>query len=55
MRFPRAPWSRTDKDQVEPLSRMEGVPIFVRIIIDIPSKESYNHINKAGGTTEDRL
>ena len=40
MRFPRAPWSRTDKDQVEPLSRMEGVPIFVRIIIDIPSRKA---------------
>lgn len=27
---------------------MEEAPIFVRIIIDIPIKESYNHINKAG-------
>ena len=27
---------------------MAEAPIFVRIIIDIPIKESYNHINKAG-------
>ena len=26
---------------------MEEAPIFVRIIIDIPIKKSYNHINKA--------
>lgn len=34
---------------------MEEAPIFVRIIIDIPIKESYNHINKAGRMTESRL
>ena len=31
---------------------MEEAPIFVRIIIDIPIKESYNHINRRAGPYE---